>query len=393
MSNRLLVIISDALSALVRKGEMTDRYYNPGDLFDEVHIVLTNHDRPDPAAVQKTVGTARLYLHNVVPPSFKRSLGWLPLRLRPWVEQGVALAHQIDPALIRVYGHETNGYLGAQLRHHLGIPLVVSLHTHPDQMRRRIAWRANWRHRLAAELARRLERVTLQSADRVIIVYEPQRGYALRNSARDLRLIYNIINPSHLRRKTAYRLHQPPRLLSVGRLIDGKNPANIIRAMTALDAHLTIVGSGTLDERLHALAHSLGLGERVTFVPALPNDELCRRLPDFDVFVTHTDYWEIPKAVMEPLLTGLPVVINRRYPQPVPELNGPWVRTVENTAEGYLHALARLLADERQRAALGQLGATYAWQRFAPHRMEQQTVDLYRELVPTLPPRAADVDR
>ena len=64
-SNRLLVIINDRLSDLVRKGEITPRYYNPGGLFDEVHIVLTNDDRPDPTQLQTTVGRAILFLHNI----------------------------------------------------------------------------------------------------------------------------------------------------------------------------------------------------------------------------------------------------------------------------------------------------------------------------------------
>ena len=46
---RLMVLIPHALSDLVAKGEVTERYYNPGDLFREVHIVLTNDDRRPPA--------------------------------------------------------------------------------------------------------------------------------------------------------------------------------------------------------------------------------------------------------------------------------------------------------------------------------------------------------
>ena len=61
----LLVIIPDALSGLVNKGEITPRYYNPGNLFDEVHILMTNDDQVKPEDMQRTVGEARLYLHNL----------------------------------------------------------------------------------------------------------------------------------------------------------------------------------------------------------------------------------------------------------------------------------------------------------------------------------------
>ena len=46
----LMVIVPDRLSELAEKGEVTRRYYNPGDLFDEVDLVLVNDDRPDPRA-------------------------------------------------------------------------------------------------------------------------------------------------------------------------------------------------------------------------------------------------------------------------------------------------------------------------------------------------------
>ena len=60
MNKVLLVIISDALSDLVKKGEITERYYNPGNLFDEVHILMTVTDKVKIEDVQKTAGTAKL---------------------------------------------------------------------------------------------------------------------------------------------------------------------------------------------------------------------------------------------------------------------------------------------------------------------------------------------
>ena len=38
----LLVIIPDRLTNLINKGEVTERYYNPGNLFDEIHLMMTS---------------------------------------------------------------------------------------------------------------------------------------------------------------------------------------------------------------------------------------------------------------------------------------------------------------------------------------------------------------
>lgn len=89
---RLTVIIPDRLSALVEKGEVVARYYNPGNLFGEVHIVMTNDDRPEPALIQRMVGGAKLVLHNLPPP---------PRTPRPWTLTGNALVRLIKDDRLR----------------------------------------------------------------------------------------------------------------------------------------------------------------------------------------------------------------------------------------------------------------------------------------------------
>lgn len=386
MNKILLVIIPDALSALVQKGEVTARYYNPGNLFDEVHILMTNDDNVNPDDVQKTVGQAKLHIHNLGSVSFKDTLGWHSFLLKPYVNKSIAFAREIQPSLIRTHGNYLNGYLAAQIKKQLNIPVVVSLHTHPDESRRGTTpWRSSFGKRLSLEIQKKFERETLENADCVIPVYESIREYASRYGAKRVEVIYNVINPTSLQRKMCYQLHQPPRVISVGRQIPYKVPDNLVRAIAEIDVELTLVGNGEYHEYLKSLAQECGITDRIIFKPAVPNEELCRMLPEYDIFATHTDYPEIPKAVMEPLLTGLPVIVNHRCRgKPVFEFQGDWVYLVENTKEGYLNALRKLIADDVFREALGQRGYTYAWNQFAPDKMEQKVVDLYRELVPGL---------
>jgi hypothetical protein len=61
---RLLVIVPDRLSDIAGKGEVQPAYYNPGELFDEVHILMTNDDRPPIEPLQYMVGRAKLFVHN-----------------------------------------------------------------------------------------------------------------------------------------------------------------------------------------------------------------------------------------------------------------------------------------------------------------------------------------
>lgn len=377
----LLVIVSDRLTDLIRKGEITARYYNPAEFFDDVHILLINDDNPEISAIQKTVGNARLHVHNLPVPSFKSTLGWQPSLLNGWISAGVKLAQTIKPDLIRTYGIFHNGFLAARIKKALDIPLVVSLHTHPDfDMRRTVPLR-EIKKRITYECYRHLERESLCSADRVIIVYESQREYVINNGARNVSLIYNVINSSTMQRKKCYEISSPPQVISVGRQFKEKNPENIIRAMTHLDAVLTIVGDGAYHDYLIKLADRLGLKERTVFKKALSNDEICAALPGYDIFAVHCDYVGIPKAVIEPLLAGLPVVINKNPVASVPEIEGDWVLAVENTEPGYASALKKLIQDKAMRQLLGEKSIAYAEKNFLPHMMEQKMSALYRELL------------
>lgn len=379
---KLLIVIPDSLSTLIQKGEITTRYYNPGNLFDEVHILMTNDDRPDLAALQKTVGTAKLYLHNLPLPSFVKTLGRLPLLMKTWAQAGVNLARQIQPALIRAHGNYYNGFLAAQIKKQLGIPLVVSLHTHLDvDGRATMPWLSQPKSRLVYELMRPHERITLQAADWVLPVYEAIGDYAAQRGAKRIKICYNVLNTGHLRKKESYQLHQPPRIISVGRQFKEKNPENIIRAVANLEAELTIVGDGAYHDYLQQVAYKCGVANRVTFYRALPNDELCQMLPDYDIFAVHVQSWGIAKAVLEPMLTGMPIVHNRRQGEAVAELQGDQVMLVENSVDGYYSALQYLLTNHSARETLGRKAYAYAQQYFNPAKTEQAYVDIYKSLI------------
>src|SRR3546814_19504096 len=77
-------------------------------------------------------------------------------------------------------------------------------------------------------------------------------------------------------------------------------------------------------------------------------------LAEADLFAVHTEHWEISKSVLEALLTGLPVVINRRIGSPVPEFEkGDFLRLVDNPVDDYRAALDALLTEQPARGALG----------------------------------------
>lgn len=384
--SRLLVMYPGRLEPILQKGELNPRYFNPGEVFDHVDILLTNDDQPDAACLQKTVGRATLAVHNypVTPALLVKTLGFRKPLVQIWARGAVGLARQLDPDLIRCYGADINCFLASRIKREAGIPYVVSLHTNPDEGAR---WNpGGFKHQLVTRLIEPLIREGMREAELVLPVYQPAVPYLKKRGITRYRVAYNFLDSEGITAKEDYTLGSPARILSVGRQVPGKNPENILRAVAGIqDSHLTLVGDGSLHEGLKSLAEQLGVGDRVEFLKSVENRDLVRMMPGFDIFAAHSQYAEIPKTVIEALLTGLPVVTNRREGFQVEEYAGGIVRLVDDSVQGYHKAIVSLLEDEAEREALGRKGREEAVRLFDPRRAEAVYADIFLKLLNTSP--------
>ena len=383
-ADRLLVIIPDRLTALIEKGEIIDRYYNPGELFREVHLLTTTDDRPDAVRLQKTVGRAKLYLHNLPAGRklFQRSLGWQPLLLKGWIERGISLAKAIAPDLVRTYNNFLEGYLAKKIKDTLDIPYLISLHGVWDRDPM-----ITTRQKIMKIFLKKFERISLRNSDAVIAVYQPILRYAREYGAKNIHLIYNAVAGRNISIKAHYRPSRPPRLITINRQVAEKNPENIIRAVQNIDCRYLIVGDGLYHDRLVALAKKLDCHEKIEFVKAMPNEELCGLLKDYDIMVAHCDYWGISKTTIEAALTGLPIILNKHPVEPIPDLDGDWLLLCDNTPEAYGNAIRNLLANETLRSEYGRKAQQHALSHFDPDRMENEVVALYKKVLDAIKPK------
>ncbi|MBI9079539.1 MAG: glycosyltransferase family 4 protein [Pseudodesulfovibrio sp.] len=380
----LLVVIPDALSHLISKGEITPRYYNPGDLFDDVHVLMINNDRPDATMLKGLVGSANLHLHNLpIPPGrfFHKTLGWRPFLLRSWASEAVVLAKQIKPSLVRAYSNNLNGYVASEIKRVLGIPYLLSLHTRPDENRER--WTQGWKSKVFANAMRSVEATSIENADVVLPVYESILRYTEQYKNPNIVVAYNAVSLQGITGKKNYALGTPPRILTVGNLMLGKCPDNLILALHHLErCQLDVIGKGEKAEYLKSLAQAEGLADRVNFISSKPNHAICSAMYEYDIFASHCDYDGIPKAVMEPMLAGLPVVVNRREGEQVPEyVDGKNLILVNNTPQGYASALQRLLGDDVLRKELGQGARMFARKCFDPEIAERKVVEISEKVI------------
>jgi len=173
-----------------------------------------------------------------------------------------------------------------------------------------------------------------------------------------------------------------PLVLAVGRLIEQKDHATLLRAFALVlerrpDARLAILGAGPLAGATRARAGELGIGNAVILPGRL---EIRDWLEHADVFV-HTARWEgFGIVLLEAMLASLPVVATRVSAVPEIVVDGETGVLVDaGDAETLAAQLDRLLSDRTLAARLGRAGRTRALEEFSVERMVERTLAIYRD--------------
>ena len=113
----------------------------------------------------------------------------------------------------------------------------------------------------------------------------------------------------------------------------------------------------------------------------MPNDEICKILPTFDCYIGHSEYAEIAKSTMEAMLTGLPIVFNKREDYQVKEMEESGVILVDNKMDNYKNILLKLKNDASFRIKKASEVYKYAMNNFDPQKIENKIVEVYKEFI------------
>jgi glycosyltransferase involved in cell wall biosynthesis len=173
-------------------------------------------------------------------------------------------------------------------------------------------------------------------------------------------------------RQFRYRIRDPlrPRLLSTRNFEPIYNVAAVLRAFARIqerrpDATLTLVGSGSQNSALRALAANLKL-RNVTFAGAVRPHEMCRHYSEADIYVQTPAIDNMPLSVLEAFASGLPVVSTRVGGVPTILTDGVHGLLVpaddeEAVAARVLHLLECPALAQRLAGAAVRTCAAYTW--------------------------------
>lgn len=109
-----------------------------------------------------------------------------------------------------------------------------------------------------------------------------------------------------------HRLHDPVKLLSLGRFVAFKNLTSLVEAMKKLpDATLTVAGGGPMERVLREAVRSLALESRVTFLPPQHGDRKTALFREHDLLVMPSTTDISPNTALEARASGLPVLLTQ----------------------------------------------------------------------------------
>ena len=199
-------------------------------------------------------------------------------------------------------------------------------------------------------------------------------------------------------RRWPYRERHPAapagvRMVSVGRLIEKKGIAYVVRALRLLvdrgvRAEYRIFGDGPLREPLTALTRELGLADRVVFEGRQGQEVVREGLDRADVLVAASvtaadgDEEGIPNVLKEAMASGMPVVGTRHagIPELVEEGITGWLVPERDEAR-LAEALARLAAEPERWPAMGRAGRAKVEREYDIDRLNDRFAGLLENLI------------
>lgn len=184
--------------------------------------------------------------------------------------------------------------------------IIQTFHGHNE-------WQTGW----LSYITYRLLPITSRIADHTVAVSEPLRLALIKNWKSSAHRTSVVINPVQLPNRIKSMTPQdliarPPVVLSVGRLSSDKDFGTLLGAFAKLqtsNARLIIAGKGPEQEKLEAMAHALGIVDRVDF-PGYVKDPW----PYYEqakCFALSSTSESFGNVVVEALAHGLPVVATK----------------------------------------------------------------------------------
>ena len=315
---RLCVFPSDPVQEYVKKGEIKDRYYNPLNIFDEIHVMNPSYDKVDVETMKPFAGKAKLFIYpigksNIANMYFKRN-------------QVLGILKKINPDVIRSYNQLTQGWIAAVCSKKLKIPFYLSIHADYEMEIEKEYKESGKKFRYYNLYFTRslTQKTSILAANCVSVIHKGLVSYAERLGARRIEVVYNRVDLKQFGRNgtPALKLDKPI-ILNVGNLRKIKNQECLIHAIEDLDVYLVLIGRGEMLESLKLLAINLGVENKVMFVDSVEHSKIQNYYASALIFAMPLRGSGVTIPTLEALASGCITVVaepNRQKNEPYDEI-------------------------------------------------------------------------
>ena len=377
---KALIFPNDPLAAYLKKGELKERYFNPNNVFDEVHFVTFYNDECTVEDIQKTIGKAKGYIHKLAPISILDM--FYPNRRVKGIINAINL---IEVDVVRSYNPIFQGFFAGVASLELKVPFLISLHGNYD-LDIRYQYKINRDKRYLKYLLSKytVEPKSLKMATHILGAYKFAGKYAIDNGVVESKvsIIYNRVYLDRFKPNNNKKISIQIRVISVGRLIKEKGQRVLVEAMAIINENisLTIVGDGEDYDFLLNKMKELNLTDRIKFIKSIPNEELAELYRDHDIFALPIQYGGVCIPFLEATASGLALVAPKPIYESTPEVIGEYAEVVENSVEGFAKGIQKVANSYELREAMIKKGFEVI-SNYSGNIMEKKESDLYTKLI------------
>jgi len=374
MTRKLVVFPNDALLDYFNKGEIKERYFNPENWFEEIHVISLFEKEIEAEKVQKLAGNAILKIHN---------FGKVNLSNYKSREKEIRLkVSDINPDVIRSFNPRIQGWLATKIGNKLNVPVIISLHTNYLQQTNLAKKQGNYFQFFKLKYAaKKLEKFSLNNCDAVICVYEFIVPYAKQMSTSNIEIIYNKIDLEKFSTEITKKfVSKKPVIISVGRLIEQKNRIPLIKSIIDMNVELLIIGDGPELNNINKVIDSNNLKSKVKIIKKIPNEELAQYYRSADIFALPLENLDgIPIPFLEAMACGLPVVTTK-HSNSFSEITDEAVVFVKNDPQEFSNAFKKIISDTAYREKLILKSLKIA-KLIGGNTMERKEIEMYQKYI------------
>lgn len=225
-----------------------------------------------------------------------------------------------------------------------------------------------------------VEFLAYQLSNHIIVASLADRDYIGRRyfiAVRNITVISNLIDTELFKPTNSVITTRP--ICSVGRLEPQKNFDLLIRALKGTNKKLVLYGAGSKDIELRELAKNEGV--EVEFRGRVSNNDLAKGISESGMFVLPSAYEGNPKALLEAMASGLPVIASDIAAHRAIITNGENGLIVPSEVVALQEAIKKVAADSNLAKEIGNKARKYIMTHASAEAVVAAEVSVYERVL------------